>query len=400
MRLAYLVNQYPAVSHSFIRREILAVEALGHEVRRFSIRPAATELPDPGDQEEARKTSVVLSGDLLALFAAALTRVARHPFRVVKAFKKTRTMTAPSLNGYVRRFAYLMEGIWVARELERAGVRHLHAHFGTNPAAVARIVWQVSGIPYSFTVHGPDEFDEPEHIDLGGKISDASFVAAISDYGRSQLCRWARLEDWGKLVVVRCGLDIDQIGNDETQSPKEFDLCTVARLAPQKGLPILIDALEALAHRGTRPSVAIIGDGPLRGQLERQAQRCGVASQISFLGARDGATVMATLRRSKVMVLPSFAEGLPVVIMEAFAAGTPVATTSIAGIPELVDSSCGWVVPAGSATSMAEAISQALATPQPVLNERGRRGRQRVVEQHDVRVSAAQLSRCFEKGRA
>jgi glycosyltransferase involved in cell wall biosynthesis len=396
MQLAYLVNQYPAVSHSFVRREILAVEALGHPVRRFSIRAPASNLPDPADRSEAEQTAIVLAGNAIPLLTAALRRLITHPVRVFRAFARTRTMTAPSLSGLVRRFAYLVEGIWLAGELERAGVQHLHAHFGTNPAAVARVVHLISGIPYSFTVHGPDEFDEPVHIDLRGKIADARFVVAISDYGRSQLCRWSAVADWDKLVVVRCGLASEQLDEAVSEKAKTVDLCTVARLAPQKGLPVLIEALGLLAAQGKRPSLAVIGDGPLRGELEAQVQALGLGAQVRFLGACDGATVIDMLDRSRVMALPSFAEGLPVVIMEALARGTPVVTTAIAGIPELVDSACGWVVPAGSAELLADAVAEALEVSDEARAQRGQAGRARVLAKHDAGANAAELVRHIE----
>jgi colanic acid/amylovoran biosynthesis glycosyltransferase len=391
MRIAYLVNRYPAVSHSFVRREILAIEALGHKVSRFSIRAPAADLPDAEDREEASKTSIVLTGDVTGLVSASVERMLRQPGRVIAAFVQTKTMAPRNWSGLIRRFAYVVEGIWLARALERAGVDHLHAHFGTNPAAVARVVRGLSGIPYSFTVHGPDEFDEPRQIDLGGKIAEASFVAAISNFGRSQLCRWTHADHWHKIVVVRCGLDQVEVEKHVMAEERDIDLCTIARLAPQKGLPILIEALGLLAGRGERPRTVLIGDGPLRSDLEEQARTHGVESQITLLGDCDGKTVSAMLRRSKLMVLPSFAEGLPVVIMEAFACGTPVVSTAIAGIPELVDQSCGWVVPAGSAELLADAISEALATPQAQRDERGLIGRQRVRERHDVRANARDL---------
>jgi glycosyltransferase involved in cell wall biosynthesis len=391
MQLAYLVNQYPAVSHSFVRREILAIEALGHSVSRFSIRAPQRDLPDARDRQEALKTATILSGNFAGLAAAAIQRLLRHPRRVLTAFRQTRS--APGRAGLVRRIAYVAEGIWLGRELERAGVQHLHAHFGTNPAAVARVAHLVSGISYSFTVHGPDEFDEPAHIDLPGKIADASFVVAISDYGRSQLCRWSKLADWHKIVVVRCGLDIDQFDQfaAENEDERDLDLCTIARLAPQKGLPILIEALGSLARAGRRPNLTIIGDGPLRDELEAQARNHGVADQVRFLGARDGATVTEVLTRSKIMVLPSFAEGLPVVIMEAYACGTPVATTAIAGIPELVDRSCGWLIPPGSVEALAAAITAGLDSSIAQRQQLSAVGQARVRDLHDVRKNAKQL---------
>jgi glycosyltransferase involved in cell wall biosynthesis len=305
-------------------------------------------------------------------------------------------MTPPTLRGFVARAAYLAEACWLAATMERAGVRHLHAHFGTNPAAVARMAHLLSGIPYSFTVHGPDEFDEPRQLDLAGKIADAKFVVAISDYGRSQLCRWVDVDLWPRIAVVRCGVDLAAIDAAAGVAEPGYDFCCIARLAPQKGLPILLEALALLAQRDIRPRVALVGDGPLRDELTRGIERLGLQGQVALLGSRGGADVAAQLRASAAMVLPSFAEGLPVVIMESLAVGTPVVTTTVAGIPELVDGACGWVVPAGAAAPLADAMARALATDAGTRAAMGAEGRRRVAAAHDARANAATLLALME----
>ncbi|MDP1025588.1 glycosyltransferase family 4 protein [Sphingomonas sp. KR1UV-12] len=390
MNIAYLVNRYPTVSHTFVRREIAGIEAEGHQVTRFSIRAGPDDLPDPADRAERDRTIVVLQRPLSLLLGIGRHLLSR-PDRVLAAWRASGTMVPRSIKGIVTRTAYLAEACRIADAMAAAGVRHLHAHFGTNPAAVARMTHLLSGVPYSFTVHGPDEFDEPRQLDLAGKIADAKFVVAISDYGRSQLCRWVEVDRWPRIVVVRCGVDLSAIDRADGQATPGHDFCAVARLAPQKGLPILIEALGILRRSGLSPRVAIVGDGPLRTTLEREAARIGVGDQLTLLGSRGGADVAAQLRAAKAMVLPSFAEGLPVVLMESLAVGTPVVTTAVAGIPELVDAGCGWVVPAGSAQALADAMAAALATAPERLADMGAEGRRRVERAHDARENARAL---------
>jgi glycosyltransferase involved in cell wall biosynthesis len=395
MNIAYLVNRYPTVSHTFVRREIAGIEAAGHHVHRFSIRAAPDNLPDPADRAERERTAVVL-GRALPLLATAARVALTRPGRAWRAWRAGGGMTPPTLRGFVARAAYLAEACWLAATMERAGVRHLHAHFGTNPAAVARMAHLLSGIPYSFTVHGPDEFDEPRQLDLAGKIADAKFVVAISDYGRSQLCRWVDVDLWPRIAVVRCGVDLAAIDAAAGVAEPGYDFCCIARLAPQKGLPILLEALALLAQRDIRPRVALVGDGPLRDELTRGIERLGLQGQVALLGSRGGADVAAQLRASAAMVLPSFAEGLPVVIMESLAVGTPVVTTTVAGIPELVDGACGWVVPAGAAAPLADAMARALATDAGTRAAMGAEGRRRVAAAHDARANAATLLALME----
>jgi colanic acid/amylovoran biosynthesis glycosyltransferase len=247
------------------------------------------------------------------------------------------------------------------------------------------------GPRYSFTVHGPDEFDAPGAIDLGGKIADAAFVAAISSYGRSQLMRWSKAEDWEKIKVVRCGVD-QAFLEAAADPPDNVTLCCVARLGPQKGLHILIEAVAKVAPQRPDLRVVIVGDGPLREQLEAQAARLGVSNQIRFAGVMDGDAVRQHLLDARAFVLPSFAEGLPVVLMEALALRRPVITTWVAGIPELVDGEVGWLCPPGDADALANAIRAALDMPVGKLAAMGGAGRNRVRLAHDADANGAQLA--------
>jgi glycosyltransferase involved in cell wall biosynthesis len=392
VRLAYLCNLYPAVSHSFVRREIEAVERAGHEVHRFSVRRPRSDLKDPSDRLEAERTEVILGQGPAGLLLMSLTHLLSRPARAIAALSAAWRLSGPGLQQKVRHLAYWLEAGWLARRLEQLRVEHLHAHFGTNPAAVAMLARAWGGPPFSFTAHGPDEFDAPVTLALAKKVDAASFVAAISDYGRSQLMRWSAPDHWNKIGVVRCGLDRDFLDAAAAPLPdKSSEFVCIARLSAQKGLPLLIAACEQLRADGERFSLTIIGDGEMRDSLEGEIARRKLGDVITLAGIQTAAEIREHLNRCRAFVLPSFAEGLPVVIMEALALGRPVISTAIAGIPELVDDTCGWLIPAGSEEALVAAMRKALRAPVKDLVAKGAVGRERVLRMHDADRNAALL---------
>jgi glycosyltransferase involved in cell wall biosynthesis len=392
VRLAYLCNLYPAVSHSFVRREIAAVEAQGHIVHRFSIRAAPWDLRDEADLAEAKRVEAVLPQGIGRLSLAAMGLLLTRPGKTIAALAMAIRLSSPGLKQKAKHAAYFLEAAWLARRLERLKVEHLHAHFGTNPAAVALIVRTLGGPPYSFTVHGPDEFDAPVALSLGRKIEGAAFVVAISSYGRSQLMRWTAPRRWDRIEVVRCGVDEAFLDADpQPMPPGSTEFVCVARLAPQKGLPLLIAACDQLHSAGDRFSMTIIGGGELRESIEKEISQRGLGDVVRLAGIRSSSEIHEALLRSRAFVLPSFAEGLPVVLMEALALSRPVIATAIAGIPELVDGDCGWLITAGSEEALVAAMKQALDSKDEALAEKGAVGRQRVHEMHDAAKNAELL---------
>jgi colanic acid/amylovoran biosynthesis glycosyltransferase len=392
VRLAYLCNLYPAVSHSFVRREIEAVERTGHEVHRLSIRPGRSDIRDEADLREARSTEVVLDQGAFKIVFAAVALLFSSPIRTLQALSAAYRLSGPGLQQKVRHVAYWLEAAWLVRRLERLRIQHVHAHFGTNPAAIAAIVRAWGGPPYSFTIHGPDEFDAPVALSLGRKIANASFVAAISSFGRSQLMRWSGPEHWDKIHIIRCGLDTSFLEAGIQPVPAEStEFVCVARLSAQKGLPLLIAACAKLRDAGERFSVTIVGDGELRSSIEQEIGRHGLQQIVHLAGIRTGAEVRQHLIGARAFVLPSFAEGLPVVLMEALALSRPVITTAIAGIPELVDADCGWLIPAGSQEALAGAMASALHASPLELDAKGAAGRERVRRMHDAQENARLL---------
>lgn len=395
-----MVNVYPGTSHTFIRREIRALEALGEEVERFSVRPPG-ELVTPEDREEAARTTVILRAGALRLLAASAAAALTTPRRFVRALVRAARLGWRSDRGLPRHMIYLAEACALARWLRRSGAAHLHAHFGTNPAAVALLCHDLGGPPFSFTAHGPDEFDRPEFLGLTEKIREAAFVVGVSSFGRSQLWRWAEYPDWPKIRVVHCGLGEDLLRGEPTPVPDRPRLLCIGRLSEQKGHLLLLEAAAALARGGRDFELVLAGDGPLRPTIERTIHTHRLERHVRVGGWMAAEEVRTELLACRALVQPSFAEGLPVVLMEALALGRPVITTYIAGIPELVEAGrSGWLVPAGAVEELADAMRQALDATPARLGEMGRLGRARVRERHDAAREAAKLLDLFRASAA
>lgn len=399
-RVAYLVNQYPKVSHSFIRREILALERQGIEVLRVAVRGWDDAVADPVDAAERGRTRYLLQGGLGLPLRALASRALASPRRCWRALRLALAMRRRSGRGLFPHLAYLAEASLLVGWLEESGIGHLHAHFGTNPAEVAMLARELGGPPYSFTVHGPEEFDKPEALGLGEKGRRAAFVVAISSFGRSQLYRWLPLTDWDKVQVVHCGLEeAFHAGADAAPAPVAPRLVCVGRLCEQKGQLLLVQALARVRDRGVAVELVLAGDGEMRADVEALIDRLGLRPQVRITGWIGSDQVRAEILASRALVLPSFAEGLPVVLMEAMALRRPVITTFVAGIPELVrDGENGWLVPAGDVDRLAAAIEECLVASPAEIARRGDAARTRVLARHDVDREAGRLARLFGAG--
>ncbi|WP_426413198.1 glycosyltransferase family 4 protein [Bradyrhizobium ganzhouense] len=395
-KIVYLVNQYPAITHTFIKREVNALERLGIEIIRVAAR-AGRALVDPGDLDEEKRTIYLLRRPL-RLLQAVVSTLAVRPLGFVEALITTLRMMRRSDRAPHIHIFYLVEACGVAAIVRKSGAVHIHAHFGTNPAELALLASQLSGAPYSFTVHGYDEFDKPEFIALRTKIHDAAFVVAVSQYGRSQLYRWCGREDLGKIKLIRCGVDqhFHEGAGDAPCVAARF--LSVGRLCREKGQDILIRAAALMAAAGHKFEVVVVGDGETREELERLIVSLKLSATVRLLGWLSSADVHREMIGARALVVASLAENLPVVIMEAMALRRVVVATQIAGIPELViPRETGWLAPASSVEALAEAMTECLQTSREELWAMGRRGRERVLALHDVDREAAALANLFPK---
>lgn len=398
MKLAYLTNQYPSISHSFIRREIEALERKGAEIVRYSIRTSEHENIAEEDRREAEKTRRIVGAPPLALAAAILQSLALRPFGALGAIVKAFHFGLRSEAGMLRHAFYAAEALALASWLRRDGVNHVHAHFGTNSATVALLAARINGGSFSLTVHGPEEFDKPDLIALPQKIIAASFVFAVSSYGMSQLRRLVPPEYWERIRIVPCGIEKSFYEGAASSPPAFARFVCVGRLCEQKGQLTLIEAAADAKRRGGKFRLILVGDGEMRGDIEAAIAKWDLQDEISLAGWKTPAEVRSEIEASRALILPSYAEGLPVSIMEAMVLGRPVISTYVAGIPELVlPGETGWLVPAGDARKLADAMLAAIAATPSRIAEMGRVGKLRAIERHDIDEIAGKLLAIFEE---
>ncbi len=397
MNIGYLSNQYPHASCTFIRREILALERLGVDISRYSIRPSEIQIVNDIDYAEQERTRYVLQSGAVSLLMNLLWCLATRPGKSLKTLFFASKLGIGSDRGLLIYLFYVLEACTLTRWFSDDKIDHVHVHFGSNPTTVALLCQRLGGPSYSFTVHGPAEFDNPAGMRLGEKIAESKFVAAISSYGRSQLYRWCNYQDWPKVEIVHCGLDEKYMTAQTSPVPDVPNFVCIGRIHEQKGHGVLVEAIRILSQRGREFSVRLLGDGPLAQPLKNELKRHDIERYVEFLGWADDEMVMREIIACRAMVLPSFAEGLPVVLMESLAMGRPAVTTAIAGIPELIENGeCGWLVTAGSATDLADAMEAALDTPVDTLTKMGLEGQRRVREQHDVMTEAGKLLKLLD----
>lgn len=391
-RVAYLVNQYPLPSSTFIRREIEALERLGVDVYRFSVRQARYRLKDPKDLIEASKTKILLELGATGLILAVLRVFLKRPVSLMKATALAVKTGYRSDRGLLCNLIYLAEACELLNHLVADEIQHLHVHYGTNSTSVAMLCRQLGGPEYSFTSHGPDEFDKPEFLKIGEKVARSKFAVAISDFGRSQIYRWTDHKHWHKVHVVHCGLDQEFLDAPVTDFPLEPRLLFIGRLSEQKGTQLLVEAANQLKEEGLEFELVLVGDGPMRSELERLIKAYGLDDNVILAGWKNDAEVRQAIRDSRALVMASFAEGLPVVIMESLSMGRPVLSTNVAGVAELVKpGETGWLVPAGSVAGLAAAMREVLELPIDELAEFGRIGSMTVTREHNAMIEAAKL---------
>jgi colanic acid/amylovoran biosynthesis glycosyltransferase len=397
MRVAYFTNQYPAVSHTFIRREIRALESLDVTVIRYALWTSADNLVHSEDQLELKQTRYVLKAGVLEILKSLLASLGGRPLATMRMVLTAMRMGWKSDRGLLRHMAFAIEATVLARWSRQDKVEHLHAHFGTNSAAIAMLAGQLSGVPYSFTAHGSEEFEKAILLSIEEKLRRAAFAVCVSSFGRSQFMRWSSPNQWNKIALVHCGLDSKFFDADVVPPPSIPRLVCVGRLGEHKAQLILVEAVRRLRDDGVDCEVRLVGDGPMRPQVEAAIKQYGLAQQISVTGWVSGECVKAEMIAARAMVLPSFSENMPVVIMEAMALCRPVVSTYIAGIPELVmPGKTGWLVPSSDDIALAEALREVLSAPVEKLAAMGAAGRAHVAEHHDALKEAGKLKLLFE----
>ncbi len=390
MTFAYFMNAYPMTSTTFIRREIEAHERAGFDVRRYAIRPWDQKLVDPKDIEEENRTFYILRQGSLSMVKRFLRELFSNPVGLVRGFGMAVKLMRVASGKRLLQFAYFLEAIVLKQQTALDGIDHLHTHFSTNSATVALLAHKMGGPRYSMTIHGPDELFEMKENGLVEKVRHARFVVAITQYCRDVVDAETAGQFSDKIHIVHCGLDMSEFEQPDNVPDNKTLIC-VGRLCKAKAQTLLIEALHQIVEKHPDVILVLIGDGEERPAVEDAIARLDLQDYVEMVGWKSNSEVHQALRQNRAMVLPSLAEGLPIVIMESFALGRPVVTTRICGIPELVDASCGWLADPGDVETLVDCLDAVLSKSSDELTEMGMIGRNRVLESHDQNKSSEQL---------
>ncbi|MFA7603257.1 MAG: glycosyltransferase family 4 protein [Novosphingobium sp.] len=357
-RIAYLASEYPAPSHTFIRREIAALRGAGLDIAVFTIRPAKGQPASEVERAARAETQSVLGRSPLAYLSALAAAFLATPARAFGTLRLALRHRAPGLRPLIWALFHFIEAALLTRLLRRAGAARLHVHFANSGATVGLLAAHLRRIPWSMTLHGISETDYPAGLLLADKIARADFVACASWFMRAQAMRVVDSRHWRKLHIVRCGVDPAALPAAMPGGGDGIAFISVGRLSREKGQRGLLEAFAVVRGRTPGARLVLVGDGPLRAELEALAGELGIADAVRFHGALSEAETLEAIARSDVLVLPSFMEGLPVVIIEAMALGKPVVASGVAGIPEIVrDGTNGLLVPPSHWRALAEAMA-------------------------------------------
>ena len=397
--IAYLTGDYPKVSHTFILREVEAVRATGVKVITCSVRqPSESEFKGQEELRARAETFYVktASKNPMRLLAAHAKAILRSPMTWARTLALAIRMRSPGLKALIWQLFYFLEAGVLADHLRRNNVRHLHNHFGNSSCSVAVLAAELAGIPFSFTEHGPAIFFEVDRWALPEKIKRARFVVAITHFCRSQLMLFSDPKHWDKITIVHCGVNPAAYRHDPGGSGNR--VAFVGRLDPVKGALLLIEAMAEVLKAHPDATLTLAGDGPARAGAEARAKALGIDTAIHFAGFMTQGQVADLLAQSDMLVLPSFAEGLPVVYMEALASRIPVVASRVAGVQELVeDGVTGYAVPPGDVATLADRMIRLMDDP-AAARAMGAAGRKAVEAGFDIRHEGARLAELFRNG--
>jgi glycosyltransferase involved in cell wall biosynthesis len=407
LRIAYLTGRYPAMTPTFVLREVAELRACGVDIETFSIwRTPPSDLLAPDDRAEAERTTSLLPPSAIAGVRSLLAALVRSPAGMISLMRGAFRLARPGARGKLLAMSWVLEALLLWSELRRRGIRHVHVHLmGTAPAVAllaTDLANRIEGQPrhtWSLTIHGPVEFYDVHNDALAEKVAAAEFAVCISDFGRSQVMAFVDRSCWPKVHVVHCGLDAEQTRRTAPPAPAEgrpVRMLTVCKLSPRKGVAILLEATRDLVDAGVDLDLTVVGDGPQRGELEQLCLELGIGERVTFAGAVGQDRIAEFYEAADLFAMSSFAEGIPVVLMEAMAYELPVVAPATMGVPELVESDrTGLLFRPGRTDQLSDAVGR-LARDAELRQRLGAAGRQKVAAEFDIRDSAARLRELFE----
>ena len=377
-------------------REIRGLRALGWDVRVVSVRKAdrPVEALSADEAEEFSTTYSVMAAGKAALLKTVLKEFFKNPSGFTHGLLGAWQLAGFRPGLWPAYAFYFLEAIAAGAWFRQQEVRHVHTHFSTTVALLMARYWNLD---YSATIHGSGEFNDIVGFHMQAKVAEAVMAVAISLYGSSQIQRGSAPADWQKIVIVPLGVDLTQFSARPQPATGTFAIVFVGRIEEQKAQHILLRALRLIKDRGHRVHLTLVGDGPTRKLIEDLVRELDIASEVTLTGAQNHDKVLDYYRQSNAFVCSSYAEGLPVVLMEAMAMEIPCVSTWITGIPELIrDNVDGLLVPPASPVHIADAVERLITDP--ALAERlGKAGRQRIEEKYNLGRNVPLLAEAFER---
>jgi colanic acid/amylovoran biosynthesis glycosyltransferase len=398
-RIGYLVSQYPAASHTFIRREVEALRSRGLEIETFSVRrPSPLELKSPRDRAEFARTFYLLPANTKTMLSAHVCALVTRPVAYLQVLMLALRHRVPGFRALTWAFFHFAEAIRLARELESRQITRLHNHFANSGATVGMLASSFLKLPWSITLHGISETDYPAGLLLSAKIQAASFVACVSEFGRAQAMRISPPECWHKLLLIRCALNLDDLPQRRLSDPgRPARLICVGRLSAEKGHLGLLEAFAKVIAAGIDAELVLVGDGPEKEKISQTVTSLALNNKIRLAGLLTEDATLNEIADADVLVIASFMEGLPVVLMEAMGIGLPVVATRVAGIPELVvEGKNGLLFSPANWDELAGHLVK-LCSDAPLRNRLGRAGREIVFESHNVTSAFDSLFEHFSR---
>jgi colanic acid/amylovoran biosynthesis glycosyltransferase len=400
VRMAYLVSQYPRISESFILREVLILRQLGFDIKVASINAPDREFEKltAEEREESVRTLYVKRSSWLRVLRVHVRAAATNPSGYARTLAFALRLGRADRERRLMFFFYFVEAVLIADWMRRNALTHLHVHFATPASTVGMIASKLTGVSLSITVHGPDEFYDVTRYQLSEKINRCQFLCVISKFARSQLMKLSPVEQWNKFEVTPLGVNPENFpARPSGGGDGSFEILCVGRLVPAKGQHVLIQAFDRLAKEGQNVTLRVVGDGPDRQSLQAMVERLGLTDRVHFEGAVNQDRIQQFYRQADVFVLASFAEGVPVVLMEAMAIQVPCITTRITGIPELIrDGIDGLLVTPSDVEELCNAIKRLIREP-VLCRKLGEAGRQRVLACYDLRANVERLAAVFRR---
>ncbi|WP_086934322.1 glycosyltransferase [Agarilytica rhodophyticola] len=395
MRIAYFTNTYPRATDTFIRREVIGLRKRGFDVVTYSVRKTGSD--HDVDEEvitEKRNTKYILPFNILALLILNFKTLIADPKNYLRTFILAYKTVRPGIKGHFLQLVYFLEAVSLSKLLIEDRVEHLHNHLGDNSGTVTLLAAKLADIPYSISIHGPHIFFDGLHWALDKKTEHAKFISCIGHFCTSQMMLYSDKEYWSKFKIIRCGVDLNRF---DYQEPKGIakKMVYVGRLSAEKGVPILFDSIAKLKEQNYDVQLTLLGDGEDRDFLEKLAHDMNINDHVIFGGFVDQKTIATTLRESDIFVLPSFAEGIPVALMEAMAIGIPVIATYVGGVTELViDQNTGQVVSASDSEGLAQAIARYIDQPE-WCKTISKNAREKVATEFNIEDQVDKLAQLF-----